>query len=251
MLSADDPPEVRGRVFDVQRCSVHDGPGIRTTVFLSGCALRCQWCHNPESWTAAAGTWRTAGEVLAEVRRDRAFYEASGGVTLSGGEPLLQPRFAAALLSLARAEGLHTCVQTAGAAEAGALLEVLPHVDLFQFDLKHLDPERHRALTGEDTARVHASARLLVERGAQVEFRVPLVPGLNDSAQNLDAAAGFVAALGGASVRLVPYQNLYLEKYARLGQPARCAAVQPPTLEAMNAAAARFRARGLAVERDG
>lgn len=243
-------PGERGRVFDLQRFSVHDGPGIRTTVFLSGCSLRCGWCHNPEAF-GAAGRLLTPEEVLAEVLEDRAYYATSGGgVTVSGGEPLLQPGFVRALLGLARREGLHTCVQSALAVPPSALCGLREVVDLFQVDLKHLDSARHRELTGAGNERVLENAALLLALGAKVEFRLPLVPGVNDDAPHLDRVAAFLEERGVGSLRLVPYQRAYLGKYQRLGLPARFAAVEPPSPEAIEAVAGRFRRRGLAVAID-
>lgn len=246
--SPDLPP--RGHVFDIQRFCVHDGPGIRTTVFLSGCPLRCAWCHNPESFSPTSGRLLTAEEVMGEVLADRDYYEVSGGgLTLSGGEPLGQPRFARALLDLAKREGLHTCVQTAAAVPARALVDVLDVVDLFQIDLKHMGSERHRALTGVGTERIHRNAELLLARGARVELRMPLVPGINDDAPNLERVAAFVGAHG-CELHLVLYQRTYLHKYEELGMAARCADVEPPSPDAVREVAERFRERGLAVTVD-
>jgi pyruvate formate lyase activating enzyme len=227
-----------GRVFDIQRCSVHDGPGLRTTVFLAGCPLRCAWCHNPEAFQGETARALTPRAVLDEVVKDRAFYDASGGgLTVSGGEPLLQRPFVRELLALAKAEGLHTCVQTSGAVAEQALLDVKDLVDLFQLDLKHQDPARHAALTGLGNERVLENARRLVAWGARVEFRLPLVPGFTDDAENLGATARFLASLGVHALTLVPYQHLYVGKYRALGLEARCADVKPPSPAALGHAA--------------
>ncbi len=240
------------RVFDVQRFSVHDGPGIRTTVFLAGCPLRCAWCQNPEAFSGAGGRVMTARAALAEVLADRDYYAASGGgLTVSGGEPLLHGAFLRELLAGAKAAGLSTCVQTSGAVPLGAALAVKALVDLFQLDLKHMDDARHRELTGAGLDRVHATADALLAHGARVEFRVPLVPGVNDDAENLGRVAAFLAARGVEVVRLVPYQRHYLAKYERLGLWARFADVEPPTPAALQAVAAGFHRRGVGVEVDG
>lgn len=239
------------RVFDVQRFSVHDGPGIRTTVFLAGCPLRCTWCQNPEGFEADRAPATTPRKILDEVLKDRAYYEVSGGgLTVSGGEPLLDPSVHL-LLEEAKREGLHTCVQTSGAAPEGCLTAVLHLVDLFQFDLKHMDPARHRELTGAGPVRIHKNAHFLVERGATVEFRMPLLPGVNDDAKNLDQVADFLDALGVRALRLVPYHRLYLEKYAALGLEARARDVEPPTPVVLQAIADRFSRRRIAIEIDG
>lgn len=221
---------MKGRVFDVQRCSVHDGPGLRTTVFLAGCPLRCAWCHNPEAFAGETARTLEARAVLLEVLEDRAFYEVSGGgLTVSGGEPLLQPAFVRELVTLAKAEGVHTCLQTSGAVNEEALLQVLDVVDLVQFDLKHQDSARHQALTGKGNEQVLSNAALVAARAKQVEFRLPLVPGLTDTRENLERTAAFIRGLGAQTLHLVPYQRMYLEKYERLGLVARCRDVEPPS----------------------
>lgn len=240
-----------GRVFDVQRCSIHDGPGVRTTVFLSGCGMRCAWCHNPESFSDAGARRVSVDEVLREVLRDRAFYEASGGgLTLSGGEPLLQPQFSRALLSAARDHGLHTCVQTAGFVPARALLDVMGLVDLFHFDLKHMDPAQHRALTGADLTTIHASFDLLLDRSAPVLPRLPVVPGINDDDDNVSRLVAFLRQRRVSRLQLVPYQRMYLAKYRQLGLAARCGDVEPPTRAHLAALAERMGAAGLEVAVD-
>lgn len=221
---------MKGRVFDVQRFSVHDGPGIRTTVFLAGCPLRCAWCHNPEAFAGEGARLRDVEDVLAEALRDRDYCAASGGgVTVSGGEPLLQAGFVRELLKRARAERLHTCVQTSGAVPEELVRSVEEEVDLFQFDLKHLDGQRHEALTGVGNERLVENARGLAARGACVEFRLPVVPGFTDDDANLRALAAFLTGLGVRALQLVPYQRMYLDKYRALGLAARCAHVEPPS----------------------
>lgn len=236
------------RVFEVQRFCVHDGPGIRTTVFLAGCPLRCAHCHNPEGQDRAAARALTPEEVLGEVLEDQAFYAVSGGgLTLSGGEPLFDPAAARALLALAKAHGLHTCVQTSGHVGEAALESVLGLVDLFQLDLKHMDSARHCALTGAGNERVLAAAELLLARGAKVEFRMPLLPGVNDDEENLGRVAAFLAARGAPALRLLPYHRLYLGKAEALGRRAALADLRPPTAAELERAAQRLWARQVAV----
>lgn len=240
------------RIFEVQRFCVHDGPGIRTTVFLEGCPLRCAWCQNPEAFLGGCAAAREPSAVVDEVARDAAFYRTSGGgMTLSGGEPLLRLAPARALLEEARRRGLSTCVQTCGAVPEEHLAAVLELVDLFQFDLKHLDPQRHRALTGVDPGRIHHNAAFLVARGAAVQFRMPVVPGVNDDRDNVEATGRFVRALGAQQLRLVPYQRLYLGKWEALGRA-------PPLAHAPECSAADLArvqgwlgALGLSAEVDG
>lgn len=247
--STDDPV---APVFDVQRFSVHDGPGIRTTVFLAGCPLRCAWCQNPESFEVGRAPSRSVAAVLAEAMADRDYYtESGGGLTLSGGEPLLHGRFVRELSARARAAGIGTCVQSSGAAGPDAARAVAPHVELFQLDLKHMDDARHRELTGAGCARVHESADALLEIGARVQFRMPLVPGINDDATNLQAVAAFLLARGQRELRLVPYQRHYLGKYRALGRVAPLAALPEASAEHLRQAASRLAALGIGTEVDG
>lgn len=238
--------QTRARVLEVQRCSVHDGPGIRTTVFLAGCNLRCAWCHNPEAFAGARGELRSVEEVLAEVLADSAFYqESGGGLTVSGGEPLLQPAFLRELLLAAKGAGVHTCVQTAAAVPTAVLLELASLADLVQIDLKHLDGERHRAITGRDNALVLVNLAALVERGARIQVRMPVVPGWNDDEENLERVAALLTRHRVSALRLVPYQRGYLHKYRELALRARCAEVVPPSRARLHAIAERFSHSGI------
>jgi pyruvate formate lyase activating enzyme len=156
-----------------------------------------------------------------------------------------------ALLEQAKRAGLHTCVQTSGAVPEANLAAVLDVVDLFQFDLKHMGAEQHHALTGEGTERIHQSAAFLLEHGANVQFRMPLVPGVNDDASNLDAVAGFLLAHGVRALRLVPYQRLYLGKLAALGLAPKLPHLEPPSPAALRQATELFQRHGIAVFVDG
>jgi pyruvate formate lyase activating enzyme len=240
------------RVFDLQRFSIHDGPGIRTTVFLEGCPLRCAWCQNPEAFRHGRAPALTAREVIDEVEKDRAFYDASGGgLTLSGGEPLLHRAPALALLEQARGRGLHCCVQTSGAVPRANLAAVLAWVDLFQLDLKHMDPERHRELTGAGTEQIHQNAAFLLEQGANVQLRMPLLPGINDDDENLARVSDFLGLHGVRSLRLVPYHRLYLHKYSALGLTPALSGVEPPTEVELERVAERLSRREISVQLDG
>jgi pyruvate formate lyase activating enzyme len=240
------------RVFDVQRFSLHDGPGIRTTVFLEGCPLRCAWCQNPEAFQRGRAPALSPAAVISEVLKDRDYYATSGGgLTVSGGEPLLDAASLTALLEEAKRQGLHTCVQTSAAVPWVNVAAVLELVDLFQLDLKHMDPRRHRELTGVDPERLQRNAATLVARGAPVEFRVPVLPGLNDDAQNLDTVARFLHGLGVRAVRLVPYHRLYLGKYAALGLQPKLSALEPASPAVLRAVAGRLADHDLTVEVDG
>ncbi|HVO13278.1 MAG TPA: glycyl-radical enzyme activating protein [Vicinamibacteria bacterium] len=293
------PPAKRGRVFDVQRYSVHDGPGIRTTVFLKGCPARCPWCHNPESQSFApevlvvetrciscgtcarvcprgapppgsslctacgacveacpAGARQLAGreiavpELMEEILCDRIFYdESGGGVTFSGGEPLAQPEFLAALLAACRAASLHTAVDTCGFAPRPRLLALVPLVDLFLFDVKLVDDARHRALTGLPAAPILDNLRALAAAGARLWIRVPVIPGHTDAEADLAATAALVAGLPGVGkVCLLPYHATGVPKTSRLGRANPLGELTPPPAGRLQSLAAVFRERGLAVQ---
>ena len=263
-----------GRIFDIQRFSIYDGPGIRTNVFLKGCNLRCKWCHNPESqrpdndllfykdkcvgcgacsavcdkcFTAEcigcgrcaevcrhgareiSGKTVSADDVVEIVLRDRRFYKTSGGgVTLTGGEPLLQADFAAEILEKCKAAGLHTAVETAGNVSWQTFEKVLPYLDLVMFDIKSLDETVHIELTGVSNRLILENAKKLKTSGVAVRFRTPVVPGYNDG--EIPAIAEFV---GEAEYELLAYHETGCGKYDALGReyPASDAAL--PSVEWM------------------
>ncbi|NMC79127.1 MAG: glycyl-radical enzyme activating protein [Chloroflexi bacterium] len=269
---------MKGLIFNIQRYSIHDGPGIRTVVFLKGCPLSCLWCCNPESqsfapelefraslcqhsgrciaacpedaihpdpWVAAAekidrqrctdcgacvevcpsqalhlvGEWMAVEEALAEVLRDASYYRRSGGgVTLSGGEPLAQPDFSLAFLKACYEHNIHTAMETTGAVAWELYEKVLPFVDVFLYDIKHMDSEAHRRLTGVPNERILENARRLSRSRAQIILRLPLIPGLNTGTENLEATARLAAQLQVMEVHLMPFHQLGKDKYRHLGR---------------------------------
>lgn len=295
-----------GTVFDIQRYSLHDGPGIRTVVFLKGCPLRCQWCCNPESWkpepqlsympmrcigcgacvdccaqnaiahegsavvfdkgscidcgACAAqcyaqarlmvGRRMSVEQVLAEVMKDRKYYEASGGgITLSGGEACMQWRFAAELLQEAKKRHINTAVETTGHAAWEHLWAIAEFTDLMLFDLKHSDSEKHRRFTGVGNELICNNLRKLVEMGRRVIIRIPLIPGFNDDVPNLQASARLICDLGMVSeVHILPYHQLGISKYALMNYEYPLRALKPPEDDAVRAAARIFTDRGLHVQ---
>ena len=234
----------RGLVRDVEHSATKDGPGIRTDVFLKGCPLRCIWCHNPESWSFRSetvddpvrggkltyGKERTVADVLEEVLRDKPFYDASGGgLTLSGGEPLAQAKFAAALLRAAKESGVRTAVETCGHLPRTVLEEVRPHLDLWLYDIKGMDGELHRRHTGVDNALILENLRWLDEAGAQIVLRCPMIPGLNDSEPNLVKLASLADSLKGVSrIDVEPYSPFGTDKGRQLGLKVYEAPLPPP-----------------------
>lgn len=243
-----------GIVFDVQRSAMHDGPGIRTTVFLKGCPLRCAWCHNPESQNLAPETGRSGriygremrvSEVMAIVRRDKPFYAASGGgMTVSGGEPTQQYEFCAALLAAARAESLHTCLDTCGGVDWPRLEQLMPHVSLFLYDYKATAPEEHRALTGVDNRLIQENLRRLLAAGAAVRLRCPLLPDVNATPAHLAAIAALGREFPALAIDLMPYHATGESKYDDLDQTRPVLPTHIPTAEEITAWAEALRAAG-------
>ena len=222
--------EVKGRIFDIQRFSVHDGPGIRTIVFLKGCRLRCRWCCNPESQEYAiqemnkdgkievVGRDVTVGEVIEEVLKDRIFYARSGGgLTLSGGESMCQPDFAAALLQEAHAHGINTAIETTACASAEVVDRIIPHVDTVLMDIKHINSEKHEKFTTMKNELILTNARRIAESGTHLIIRVPTIPTFNDTEEEIRDIARFAASLPGVNeIHLLPYHRLGYDKYMGL-----------------------------------
>ncbi len=253
--------EISGNVFDIQPYSIHDGPGIRTTVFMKGCPLHCVWCQNPESQSARPeeirdtdGTTRvvgrkmTAGEVFDEIKKDAIFYRRSGGgITLSGGEPLAQPRFAEAILTLCRDAGFHTALDTTGYGKWSSIHRVFEFCNLVLFDLKHFDSEKHRTLTGVGNAQILDNLRQIRDLDLDLWIRIPVVPGMNDNDEHLESVTTFLTReLSNAHVFLLPYHQLGEGKYEALGRTAL--RIDPPTNERMATIRDRMQAAGLTVQ---
>jgi pyruvate formate lyase activating enzyme len=309
----------RGRVFDVQRWSLHDGPGIRTTVFLKGCPIECRWCSNPESqashpemayfasrciqahrcvglcphgaitldddgrpvtdWAVCrnrcyniveppfpcttqcySGARKTIGasmtvdEVLAEVMKDAKIYEESGGgITVSGGEPMNQSKFVRELLRAAKENWVNTAMETCGYATWRSYESVLEHVDFLFLDLKVFDPIRHEDLTGQGNQLILENAPRIAEfmrrKGAPMVVRIPIVPGLTDSPDNVESIADFVRERmpGVATIELMPYHRLGRGKYADIGLPYYLDQLAPPTEGQMRPLREILTGRGFAV----
>ncbi len=236
-----------GRIFNIQRFSIHDGPGIRTIVFLKGCYLRCAWCCNPESQRyeieemIEGGKQKTVGrdvtveEILPEILADMPYYRRSGGgLTLSGGEVLAQADFARDLLRAAKEYGLHTAIETAASLPYREIEKLLPYLDLILMDVKHMDPVRHKEYTGVDNALILENARLLAASGVELVIRTPVIPGVNDTDADIRAISMFARSLG--TVRehhLLPYHRLGTDKYDGLGRRYSLPEIEPPSKERM------------------
>lgn len=227
-----------GLIFNIQRFSLHDGPGIRTIIFLKGCGLRCAWCCNPESQSRdietlhgkTVGSEITAVEALDVILRDLPYYRrSSGGVTLSGGEALLQPEFAQALFTLCKEEGLHTAIETAAYVPWENIAAVLPVTDLFLLDIKHMQAAKHERFTGQSNTRILENAQKLEALAKMVIIRVPTIPGVNDTPDEIAAIAEFAVRIKVHAIHLLPYHRLGQDKYAGLGRPYPMGDVAPPS----------------------
>lgn len=294
-----------GTVFNISRYAIHDGPGIRTTVFLKGCPLSCWWCHNPESMSPApqislrlnrcircgtcvekcphnaismsdedittdpiacqmcfecaevcpadarevVGRTMTVDQVMAEIKKDIPFYdESGGGVSFSGGEPLMQPAFLAELLDACGQLELHRVVDTSGYARKEILLDVAGRTDLMLYDLKHMDPEIHRKYTGVGNELILDNLRALSCRDVDLRVRFPLIPGINDDDVNVNAMALFLQKLHRVvAVDVLPYHDVAISKYARFGYNYRLGSLKAPSSQHLQEVAATLSSYGLCV----
>lgn len=238
-----------GRIFDVQRYSIHDGPGIRTIVFLKGCVLRCRWCCNPESQEYRIQTMKVLGEdktigrdvtveeMIEEVEKDRAYYYRSGGgMTLSGGESLCQPGFARDLLRAAKERGINTAMESMACASWEKIQELLPYLDVYLMDIKHTNPEKHKEFTGKSNELMLENARKVALSGmTQLVIRVPVIPTFNDTVEEIQDIARFAATLPGVKkIHLLPYHRLGQDKYDGLGREYLMDGIEPPDKEHMD-----------------
>jgi pyruvate formate lyase activating enzyme len=225
---------MRGRVHSFETLGALDGPGLRAVVFLQGCPRRCLYCQNPDTWDPRGGEAWEADAVVARVARCRPYFARAGGVTLSGGEPLVQPAFAAAILAGCRRLGIHTALDTSGACPDPDVRAVLACTDLVILDLKHADPERHRALTGGDLAPIVAFLDAVTDLGLALWVRQVIVPGWNDLEADLDALASLLRCRARPRlqrVELLPYHTLARPKWEALGLPYPLAETPAPAPE--------------------
>lgn len=235
--------ETKGRIFDIQRFSIHDGPGIRTIVFLKGCVLRCKWCCNPESQEyriqkmmvqgeeKIIGKDVTVEEVMETVEKDRPYYQRSGGgLTLSGGESLCQPDFVRDLLRAAKERGINTALESMGCAPFSVIEEILPYLDTYLLDIKHMDGEKHREFTGRSNELMLENAEKIAVTGkTNLVIRVPVIPGFNCTKKEIQDIAVFADRLAGVKkIHLLPYHRLGQDKYEGLGRKYELEGLLPP-----------------------
>jgi pyruvate formate lyase activating enzyme len=248
-LAEEGDPEI-GYYHSYEITGAVNGPGVRFTLFLSGCPLRCQYCQNPDMWNIQNGRRVTVGRMVDEIAKYADFVKtAHGGITVSGGEPMLQIRFLETLFERCKLDlGLHTAVDTSGFLGARATDAFLDHVDLFLLDIKSGDPATYRVLTGGELEPTLRFARRLSDRGNTMWVRYVLVPGLTDAAADVDAVATFTKTLSGVErVEVLPFHQLGAGKWAELQLRYQLADVAPPSESLITRVEGQFRAHGLNV----
>lgn len=239
----------KGRIFDIQRFSVHDGPGIRTIVFLKGCPLRCKWCCNPESQSYAiekmtlggkekiVGRDVTVAEVIETVEKDRIYYRRSGGgLTLSGGESLTQPDFAVSLLRAAKERGINTAMESTGFAEFETIEKYLEYLDVYLLDIKHINSAKHERFTTRPNEKILENAVKIAQSGkVKLIVRTPVIPTFNATKEEIADIARFASRLNGVSeMHILPYHRIGADKYKGLGREYALPNIEPPSKELMD-----------------
>jgi pyruvate formate lyase activating enzyme len=263
---------MKGLIFSVKRYSIHDGPGIRVTFFMKGCPLSCMWCHNPEgispfpetviqtnkvgerefSNKEEVGKYFSVENILEIVEKERVFINQSkGGVTFSGGEPLLQFEFLSKALKACKANGYHTAVDTSGYSSADNYNSIIPFTDLFLFDIKHLDEARHIEYTGVSNVGILDNYRLLLNSGKDIMVRIPVIPGYNDDPDYLEKLKQFLLSTKTRSLKkinMLPFHKIGSSKYKRFNIPYRMGSMEPPSKEKMQMLKEFFQEVGVKVK---
>lgn len=240
-------PNVTGRIHSLESCGTVDGPGLRFVVFTQGCPLRCLYCHNPDCRNYHDGREVTVEEIMAEIRKYRSFLR-NGGVTISGGEPLMQPTFVAEVLRQCQAMGLHTALDTSGYVVLEAAKPVVAHADLVLLDIKSYDPNLYQQVTSVSLEPTLTFARYLADIHKPTWIRFVLVPGLTDPESNVTGLANFVATLPNVErVEVLPFHKMGEYKWEQLGLPYALHDTQPPTPEQIAAVKQIFADRHLTV----
>lgn len=263
---------MQGLIFSIKRYSIHDGPGIRVAIFMKGCPLSCWWCHNPEgispgiqemeeskrvgekefSRKELVGKYYTIKDILSILDRERIFMkESDGGVTFTGGEPLMQAEFLLAALKACKSDGFHTAVDTSGYGNRDSYSSIIPYTDLFLMDIKHLDDSRHIEYTGVSNSSILENYKLLLGSGKDIIVRIPLIPGKNDDSIHLEQIRSFISGLKTESLKkinLLPFHRIGVAKYRKLGMPYRMNETKPPSAERMEELKRFFEETGIKVK---
>lgn len=249
-------------VVRIERYAVYDGPGIRTVVFLKGCPLRCKWCSSPETQQKEEelcydrscpsknreliGEYMSVEEVFAEIKEDITFYNQSGGgVTLSGGEVLLQPKFTTDILEKCKEEYIHTAIETSGYGSWDNFKQILKFTDLVLFDIKHLDSKEHLEATGVENIWIIDNLKKIAKLDKDIIIRVPVIPGINDSRDNIAKTADLAQELRIKEIHLLPYHGLGREKYNKLGREYLLEDLESPRDEQMNSLKELVESKGI------
>lgn len=208
---------MQGRIHSIESMGLVDGPGIRTVVFFQGCRLRCLYCHNPDTWDMQAGKVMSVDEIVDRIKRFKPYFKENGGVTFSGGEPLLQKEFLTELLKACKAEGIHTCIDTAGGV-AGDFSQVLENTDLVLFDIKHHEPEKYEKLVRKSADMGINFLKQLQEKNVPLWIRHVVVPGITDSEEHIKSLGRFIKKIDNVQkVEILPFHQLGANKYQGLG----------------------------------
>ncbi len=263
---------MRGLIFSIKRYSIHDGPGIRVTFFMKGCPLSCWWCHNPEgispepemadqirkigdkefTVTEQAGKLYSAEDIIGILEKEKIFIsESKGGVTFSGGEPLLQPEFLLEALMKCKTDGYHTAVDTSGYAKTENYESIIPYTDLFLFDIKHADDKKHLQYTGVSNELILNNLQLILDKGKDVWIRIPVVPGINDDSGHLEMLRSLLLKVkcnNLKKVNLLPYHKIGSSKYKKFKLPYLMNGFEPPSPSRMKELKTFFEETGIKVK---
>ena len=229
---------ITGQIHSFESFGTVDGPGIRFVVFMQGCPLRCVYCHNRDTWNPSGGKIYTTDQVMSELKKYLNYIKFSkGGITLSGGEPTLQSDFAAELFKKCREQDIHTALDTSGFAEIEKVERLLDFTDLILLDIKHTDIEMHKKITGAAPEKIRSFALYASKKGIPIWIRYVLVPGLTDSAKDLEAAAEYIACLETVEkIEVLPYHDMGVHKWEELGEKYQLIGTIPPSVESMEKA---------------